>query len=63
MSFIMSKKVEHNNNNNNNNNNFIYLARISWAHGALQFKKEENKITYISQKILKIYLQSLCYGS
>ena len=37
------------NNNNNNNNNFIYIALISWAHGALQCKKGENEIIYISQ--------------
>ena len=37
-----------NNNNNNNNNNFIYIALISWAHGALQCKKGENEIIYIT---------------
>ena len=36
-------------NNNNDNNNFIYIALISWAHGALQCKKGENEIIYISQ--------------
>ena len=36
-------------NNNNNNNNFIYIALLSWAHGALQCKKGENEIIYISQ--------------
>ena len=35
--------------NNYNNNNFIYIALISWAHGALQCKKGENEIIYISQ--------------
>ena len=36
-------------NNNNDNNNFIYIALISWAQGALQCKKGENEIIYISQ--------------
>ena len=54
---------DNNNNNNNNNNNFIYIALISWAHGALQCKKWENEVIYISQKISKIYLQSLYYRS
>ena len=43
--------------------NFIYIALISWAHGALQCKKWENEVIYISQKISKIYLQSLYYRS
>ena len=36
-------------NSNNDNNNFIYIALISWAQGALQCKKGENEIIYISQ--------------
>ena len=37
------------NNNYYYYNNFIYVALISWAHGALQCKKGENEIIYISQ--------------
>ena len=37
------------NNNNNNNNNYMYIALIPWDHGALQCKKGENEIIYISQ--------------
>ena len=44
---ITSSKTS--NDNNNDNNNFIYMALISWAHGALQCKKGENEIIYISQ--------------
>ena len=46
-------------NNNNDNNNFIYIALISWAQGALQRKKGENEIIYISQAWNLSDLQSL----
>ena len=46
-------------NNNNDNNNFIYIALISWTQGALQCKKGENEIIYISQAWNLSDLQSL----
>ena len=49
------------NNNYYYYNNFIYVALISWAHGALQCKKGENEITYknndsLSKNCLKRYV-------
>ena len=45
-----------NNNNNNNKNNFIYIALISWAHGALQciISKEYIKNQFTVHHILHI---------
>ena len=49
------------NNNYYYYNNFIYVALISWAHGALQCKKGENEIIYknndsLSKNCLKSYV-------
>ena len=40
------KQLNNNNNNDNNNNNFIYIALISWAHGALQCKKKNRMLSH-----------------